>query len=140
VTRLWSFGPSMSWNLFNGGATQAKIEENKSRADEALVDYRKSILNALNEVESAWVAFDRENERAVLLRDAVENNRRSVDLASRLYAEGQNDFLSVLDAERSLYSAQQALVKSRSQISTHLVSLYKALGGGWEEVKAPGAQ
>jgi outer membrane protein, multidrug efflux system len=136
VSRLWSIGPSMSWNLFNGGATRARIEENRSKADQALAEYRKAILSALKEVESAWVAFDKENERAALLSVAVENNRRAVDLANRLYAEGQSDFLSVLDAERSLYGAQQSLIGSRSQISTSLVSLYKALGGGWEGVKA----
>lgn len=136
VSRLWSFGPSLSWNLFNGGATRARVEENRSLADEALASYRKTILQALREVESAWVAFDRETERAALLGTAVESNRRSVDLATRLYVEGQSDFLSVLDAQRSLYGAQQALITSRSQISTHLVSLYKALGGGWDAEKA----
>lgn len=137
VSRLWSFGPSMSWNLFNGGATRAKIEENTSKADEALAGYRKTILTALQEVESAWVAFDRENERARLLETAVENNRRSVDLANKLYAEGLNDFLTVLDAERSLYSSQLSLITSRGRISTSLVSLYKALGGGWEDEPKP---
>jgi outer membrane protein, multidrug efflux system len=132
VYRLWSVGPSMSWNLFNGGATRARVEENRSRADQALAEYRKSILTALGEVESAWVSFDKETERAAMLSVAVENNRRAVELANRLYVEGQNEFLSVLDAQRSLYSAQQALIGSRSQISTHLVTLYKALGGGWD--------
>ncbi|HOI07845.1 MAG TPA: efflux transporter outer membrane subunit [Deltaproteobacteria bacterium] len=132
VYRLWSVGPSVSWNLFSGGATRARIEENRSRADQAFVEYQRAVLTALGEVESSWIAFDKETVRAASLRTAVENNRRAVELANRLYIEGQTDFLSVLDAQRSLYSAQQALSSSRSKRSTHLVSLYKALGGGWE--------
>jgi NodT family efflux transporter outer membrane factor (OMF) lipoprotein len=138
VTRLWSAGPSVSWNIFNGGRTRARIEENKALAEQALIGYRKAILTALEEVESSWVAFEKEAERQESLKEAIEQNRRAVELANRLYVEGQNDFLSVLVAERSLYAAQAELVRSRNQEATNLVSLYKALGGGWESVSAPG--
>ncbi len=138
VTRLWSVGPSVSWNIFNGGRTRAKIEENRALAEQALLEYRKTILTALEEVESSWVAFDKEAQRQASLQEAVEQNRRAVELANRLYVEGQNDFLSVLVAERSLYAAQAELARSRSQEAVNLVSLYKALGGGWESVSIPG--
>lgn len=138
VTRLWSLGPSVSWNLFSGGRTLARIEENRALAEQALLDYRKTILTALSEVEGSWVAFDKEAERQISLQVSVEQNRRAVELANRLYVEGQNDFLSVLVAERSLYAAQAELVRSRNQEATNLVSLYKALGGGWESVTVPG--
>ena len=58
-------------------------------------------------------------------------NRRAVDLASRLYVEGQTDFLNVLDAQRSLYASEDALAQSTGTVSTNLVAVYKALGGGW---------
>lgn len=138
ITRLWSAGPSVSWNLFNGGRTRARIEENRALAEQALIDYRKTILTALNEVESSWVAFDKEAERQASLQVSVEQSRRAVELANRLYVEGQNDFLSVLVAERSLYAAQAELVRSRNQEATNLVSLYKALGGGWNPASTPG--
>ena len=60
-------------------------------------------------------------------------NRKAVDLATKLYTEGQTDFLSVLDAQRSLYASEDALVQSNRTVSTNLVALYKALGGGWED-------
>jgi outer membrane protein TolC len=128
----------VSWNLFSGGRTLARIEENKALAEQALLDYRKTILTALSEVEGSWVAFDKEAERQISLQASVEQNRRAVELANRLYVEGQNDFLSVLVAERSLYAAQAELVRSRNQEATTLVSLYKALGGGWESVTVTG--
>jgi len=64
----------------------------------------------------------------------VTSSQKSLDLANKLYANGLTDFLHVLDAERSLYQAQDALVQSDRTVSTDLVSLYKSLGGGWESL------
>lgn len=131
VTSVGSFGPSISWNIFNGWLTRHRIEENKALADQRKLEYRKTILNALQEVESNWTSFDKEIERGRSLETAVARNRRAVALANRLYAEGQNDFLSVLLAQRSLLLTQDALVQSHTQAARSLVALYKALGGGW---------
>ncbi len=131
VTRLWSLGPSMSWNIFSGGATRARIEENKAIAEQALIDLRKTILVSLMEVESAWTAFDKEVERSISLSIAQENSHRAVELSEKLYSEGQSDFMTVLDAQRSLYVTEEAYALSRSRTAVHLISLYKALGGGW---------
>jgi outer membrane protein, multidrug efflux system len=69
------------------------------------------------------------------LQDAVVSSQKSLDTANQLYANGLTDFLRVLDAERSLYQSQDALVQSDRTISANLISLYKSLGGGWEDME-----
>ena len=80
--------------------------------------------------------FGREQERLVALRESVNQNRQAVDLSTRLYAEGQTDFLSVIDAQRRLLLAEDEYAQSRTALGTDLVSLYKALGGGWESFES----
>ena len=81
---------------------------------------------------AALVAFSREWDHRQALGRAVDNNRRALDLSQQLYQQGTTDFLSVLDAERSLFVSETALSLSKQSISTDLVALYKALGGGWD--------
>jgi outer membrane protein TolC len=78
------------------------------------------------------VAFSTERQRRVSLAEAVKANQDSLDLANKLYAQGLTDFLTVLDTERQLYQAENALARSDAQVDTALIALYKALGGGWE--------
>jgi outer membrane protein TolC len=73
------------------------------------------------------------------LQDAVTASQKSLDTANRLYASGLTDFIHVLDAERSLYSAQDALAQSDRTVSANLIALYKSLGGGWETRERPAA-
>ncbi len=83
-------------------------------------------------MESALVAYVNEHERHKALVDAVAANRKAVDLSTQLYVEGQTDFLNVLVAQGSLNSSEDALVQSTRNLSTDLIALYKALGGGWD--------
>ncbi len=96
------------------------------------MNYRKTALGAFQEVENGLVAMGREWDRRKALNDAVTENRKAVDLAMQLYTQGATDFLSVLEAQRSLYVTETALAQSRQTLSADLVSLYKALGGGWD--------
>jgi multidrug efflux system outer membrane protein len=130
-SRFWSFGPSASWNLFSSGRTLANIEQ--QRAEQTLVAYRQTVLTALQEVENALIASTKEQEHRVELSRAVTYNRKAVDLATQLYTQGQTDFLSVLDAQRSLFLTEDQLAASTGTVLTDLISLYKALGGGWGE-------
>ena len=84
-------------------------------------------------MENALIASAKEQEHRNALVEAVAANRKAVELATKLYSEGQTDFLNVLNAQRSLYSSEDALAQSTRTISTNLVALYKALGGGWEK-------
>jgi len=131
--RFWSFGPSVSWRVFDTGRTRAAIEQQEALQEQALIAYRQTVLTALQEVESALIAAAKEQERRRALADAVAANRRAVSLAKTLYTEGQTDFLNVLDAQRSLFLTEETYVLSTSAVSTDLVALYKAIGGGWDE-------
>jgi multidrug efflux system outer membrane protein len=129
--RFWSIGPAATWRVFDTGGTRAAIEQQEALQEQTLIAYRQTLLNALQEVENALIASAKEQERRVSLVNAVAANRKAVNLSKTLYTEGQTDFLSVLDAQRSLFATEEALALSTSAVSTDLVALYKAIGGGW---------
>jgi NodT family efflux transporter outer membrane factor (OMF) lipoprotein len=131
--RSWSAGPGVQWPIFQGGAIAANVRVQEALRDQAFLTYRKTVLVALQEVEDALVAIENEEKHATALAEAVDQNRRSLDLSTRLYTQGEADFLSVLVAEGSLYSSQTALAQSHQAGSANIIALYKALGGGWGE-------
>ncbi len=131
-SRFWSLGPTVSWPIFAGGKIVANIELQNAKQEEALAAYQKTVITGLKEVESALTAYAKEQEHYTSLVTAVANNRRAVDLSMKLYVHGKTDFLNVLTAQRALYTSEDALTLSRRTLSTNLVTLYKALGGGWE--------
>ena len=131
-SRAWSVGPTINWAIFQGGRIRARIEVENARQEQAAIVYERSILIALQEVEDALIAYAKEQAHRAELSDSVTANLKAVDLANQRYTQGLVDFLSVLDAQRSLYLSQDALVRSEGQISANLVALYKALGGGWD--------
>jgi multidrug efflux system outer membrane protein len=129
--RNWSFGPSASWEIFNAGRVSANIEVQKALQEQSILTYQQTVLTALQDVENALVAYSNEHQRNAALIDSVMANRKAVELSTKLYTEGQTEFLNLLDAQRSLYSSEDALVQSNRNLSTNLIALYKALGGGW---------
>ncbi len=129
---FWSFGPSVSWPLLDAGRIRSNIAVQEASQEEALLAYRAAILVALQDVENALVAFSTEQERRESLVQAVEQNRKAVDLSLKLYTEGNIEFLNVLQAQRSLFLSEDALVQSDRTVVTNLIAIYKALGGGWE--------
>ncbi|MEJ2039175.1 MAG: efflux transporter outer membrane subunit [Desulfosarcinaceae bacterium] len=133
VNHFWSFGPSVLWRLFESGSLRANVEVQKALQEQELITYRQTVLNALQEVENALVASAKEQSHRQALVTAVTANRKAVSLAEKLYTEGLTDFINVLQAQQSLYSTENALVQSTATVSTNLVALYKALGGGWTE-------
>jgi len=130
-SRSWSLGPSVNWQIFNAGSVSYKIEAQNALQQQAVLDYKKTVLTALQDVENALLSYAKEQQRNKSLIDAVVANRKAVELSTKLYAEGQTEFISVLDAQRSLYNSEDALVQSTRNLSTDLIALYKALGGGW---------
>ena len=127
---LFSLGPSFGWNLFDGGRVRGNIEIQRARAEQALFSYRNAVLLALEEVEVTVVALDRERERNAALQRAVDATRRAVELAREVYVQGQSNFQSVLDAERSLYQLEDSVLASRGQLAQNYIALQRALGGG----------
>jgi len=137
---FWSIGPSVSWPIFDAGRIWNNIQVQNALQEQAAVAYEQAVLTSLRDVEDALVAYDKEQTRRKSLMAAVEANRRSLDLATQLYEQGRQNFLNVLDAQRSLFASQDALVQSDRIVSTNLVALYKALGGGWESQEVASAE
>ena len=126
-----SIGPSFSWRLFDGGAIRQNIEVQTALQDQALARYQATVLDALEEVENALKAYAEEQNRRAALTRAGEAARRAVALAKNEYEAGIIDFNEVLDAQRSQLSFEDELAQSEGSVTTNLITLYKALGGGW---------
>jgi NodT family efflux transporter outer membrane factor (OMF) lipoprotein len=131
-SRIWTVGPSMSWPIFEAGRIRAYIRARDAQEEQALLIYRKTVLNALAEVEDALVAYAKEQARHQALAASAEDFKRSAILARERYEQGYASYLNVLEAQRSLYAAQDALTLSDQQLSDDLIAIYKALGGGWQ--------
>jgi outer membrane protein, multidrug efflux system len=132
TSRMWQVGPSMTWPIFEGGQIRAYIEVRNAQEQQALLSYRKTVLIALAEVEDALVAYAKERTRHQALAASTEDFRRSQLLALDRYEQGYANYLDVLEAQRSLYTAQDSLAQSDQQLIDDLIAIYKALGGGWE--------
>jgi hydrophobe/amphiphile efflux-1 (HAE1) family protein/NodT family efflux transporter outer membrane factor (OMF) lipoprotein len=128
----YSFGPRLSWAAFDLARVRARIEATDARTDAALASYERTVLTALEEAENALVDFSRERARRDHLRVAAQASATAARLARERYQFGVSDFLSVLDAERTLLEAQDRLMESETRTATALVAVYKALGGGWQ--------
>ena len=129
----WSLsgGPRITWAIFKGGAIRQNIEVQSALQEQALIQYEATILSALEEVENALVAYAEVQQRRQSLSEATQAAQKAVDLAQHRYQAGLTDFNNVLDAQRSLLSFQEQLAQSEGTVTSNLVRLYKALGGGW---------
>jgi outer membrane protein TolC len=123
--------------MFDAGRIRANIQVQNARQEQALASYENTALSAFEDVEIALTAYAKEQIRRQHLEDAVKSSGESLRLANQLYANGLSNFINVLDAQRSLYQAKDALVQSDRIISANLIALYKSLGGGWETVAEP---
>jgi NodT family efflux transporter outer membrane factor (OMF) lipoprotein len=126
-----SGGPQITWTIFKGGAVRQNIEAQSALQEQALIKYETVILDALEEVENAITAYAEEQRRTEALREATKAAQDAADLAQQKYQSGLTDFANVLDAQRSLLSFQDQLAQSKGNVTSNLVRLYKALGGGW---------
>lgn len=129
---LWDVGPAVSWPVFDAGRIRANIEVRNARQEQALASYEQAVLTSLEDVENALIAYAKEKQTRTSLMAAVDANRRAADISSALYAEGLVDFLNVLVSQRALSQSEDELVASDQRVSTNLVALFKALGGGWQ--------
>ena len=128
---FFSVGPGISLPLFTGGRIRSNIAVQDARQRAALINYRSSVLNALEEVQNALVNYAQEQERRDRLNEAAQQSQLAVDLATEQYKAGLTDFLSVLDAQRELYAEEDQAVQSQTSVTTNVIALYRALGGGW---------
>ena len=131
ISQFWTLRPLIRWPVFLGGRIRANIRVQDERQEQALRQYEKAVLTALEEVENALSSHTRELQRQAFLQDSVAANRRALDLAMERYTSGLENFLSVLDAQRSVYAAEDQLVQSERNTVVSLIAVYKSLGGGW---------
>jgi NodT family efflux transporter outer membrane factor (OMF) lipoprotein len=130
-TVSWSFGPSVSVPIFQGGKLHAAVEIARAQRDENSASYQAAVLTALEDVENAVVALSSERRRMRSLSDAAANYQTAATMAKTLYEAGSSSFLDLLDAQRSVRSAEDNLIQSRMAYAKDHIALAKALGGGW---------
>lgn len=131
-SRAWTYGPSVRWPVFDAGRIRARVAERDALQEQTLIRYEQTILAALKDVEDALVAHAKERSSREARIVAERSNERAYQIASELYAQGLKDFLNVLISQLALYAAQDALAESDQAVVTFMVSLFKALGGGWD--------
>lgn len=135
-SRAWSFGPSISLPLFDGGARRNQLRATEVQRDIALASYEKTLQVAFREVSDALAERRTLGERLEAQRALVAASTRSFDLAQALFKGGGGSYLEVLDAQRALYAAQQTLIGLQLTDQANRVTLYKVLGGGWQAPQA----
>ena len=128
----WSLVPQVSALLFDGGKTKAGVEKNVAIYEEALAAYHSTFLKALEDVENALVSYASAQTKRQTLAKSVQAYKETLMLAEEQYRKGLTSFLNVLDAQRSLYTAQNSLSVTNAEVLISFVSLNKALGGGWK--------
>jgi NodT family efflux transporter outer membrane factor (OMF) lipoprotein len=133
---IWSFGPGAVWPLLDFGAIDAQVDIAHLEARASLVNYRKTILNAVQQVDTSLDAYQAQQARLENLSTAMIAGQRAVDLATSRYNRGLTDFLNVVDAERQFYDLQEQYAEAQVTQGEQFVQLYKSLGGGWQNYQA----
>ncbi|TCS39355.1 NodT family efflux transporter outer membrane factor (OMF) lipoprotein [Paucimonas lemoignei] len=128
----WSLGSLISWTLPMTGPARSRIAQAEAGSEAALARFDATVLNALRETESALTVYARGLDRNARLRSARDQSALASQQAHKLYDYGRTDFLTALDADRSLANAESALASSDAQLVADQVALFLALGGGWE--------
>ena len=137
-SRVFEVGPTISLPIFQGGRLRGTLRLRKSQQREAAITFRRTLLGAWQEVDNALTAFTEAQAREREVADAVTQNEVALRAARQRYAEGVVDFLDVNTAQAQLLQSQNDLASSRTQTATGLVTLYRALGGGWEIAETDG--
>jgi NodT family efflux transporter outer membrane factor (OMF) lipoprotein len=129
---FFAVGPAITLPIFTGGRIRSNVAVQNARWKQAQILYQSTVLKSLEETEDALVSYSQEQERRDRLQAAVSESQTALDLSRELYKSGLGDFLAVLDAQRQLYRNENLLAQSQTAVTTNLIALYKALGGGWE--------
>jgi len=131
-THIWAFGPSVYWPILDFGSLDALVNVADLQAHEQLIHYRKTVIAAVQDADTAIADYGAQQERVRRLSQAITASARAVDLAEQRYDRGLTDFLNVIDARRQLYGLEDEYTTAQQSAAESFVLLYKALGGGWE--------
>jgi multidrug efflux system outer membrane protein len=132
----YQIGPGVTWRIFDAGRIRFQVRAESARTAAATAAYERSVLDAFRDVETALVSYANAKVRSDELAAESAADAEATEIAKLLYARGVESFLPVLDVERSLYAADDALAQSERDSALALVALYKSLGGGWQTASA----
>ncbi len=133
---IWAVGPAVSWSLLDFGTLDGLVDVADLRSKEFLLAYKRTILRAVQQVDTAVGNYDAEQKSLQNLDDAIAASQHSVTLASARYDRGLTDFLNVLDAQRQEYELEAQYAATQQAAGDALVALYEGLGGGWEKYQS----
>ena len=132
-SKAWSFAPSISVPIFDGGANRANLRVAEAQQKIQIATYEKTVQTAFREVADALAERRTLAERLDAQRSLLDATSRSFELSQSLFRSGASSYLDVLDAQRAFYAAQQTLIGLQLTEQTNRLTIYKTLGGGWEE-------
>jgi len=135
-SHIWSFGPEVYWPLLDFGTLDAMVDIADLQAHERLIEYRKSIIEAVQDADTAIANFDAQQRSLDNLANAMAASERALSLAQQRYDRGLTDFLNVVDAERQQYSLEDQYTAAQQAAADAFIYLCKALGGGWEQYQS----
>lgn len=140
-SETYAFGPSIRWAAFDLGRVRQRIKQREAASDVALAQYEQTVLRALEETDASLTNYTKSIVKQDHLRASAEASLEAARIARVRFENGATDFLTVLDAERSALQAEDALAQSQTQTATALLSMYKALGGGFRPLpRSAGAE
>ena len=129
----YSVGPSFVWPFFNYGRIKNNVRVQDARLQQALIQYRETVIQAAREVEDSMVAYVGSQQQDEILTAGVKSARRSTVLSMLRYKEGFADYQRVLDSQQRLFGQQQRYVSNKGIAVRNIAQLYRALGGGWQD-------
>jgi len=133
---IWSLGPSINWSILDFGTLDALVDKADFKAKESLVAYKRTVLNAVREVDVSIDSYKAQQDRIAKLGEALSASRSAVMLATKRFNRGLTDSLNVVDAQRQEYDLEAQYVMSQQKAAEQFIDLYKSLGGGWESYQA----
>lgn len=129
---MYRFGPRITWAAFDTGLLRQRIQAAEAVSERALRRYEEAVLIALEDVENSLVTFTAEKEALIHLIDAKDASQKAYLDASLQYKEGIVDFLTVLDAQRTLLRTELEVARSNERVAQSIIGIYRAFGGGWQ--------
>ena len=127
----WEIAPTLTWDIFSGGKRVYATAEAKAELEQSIIIFNSTVLTAVQEVSNAMSLYKNSILSIETIKETVRKGEETLELSVELYKQGLTPFQSVLDAQRSLLSYQNNLVRTQGYSLMALVQLYKALGGGW---------
>ena len=130
-SRVWQYSAPITAPIFTAGKISGQVKAAEATQKQALITYQQSIQTAFREVDDALVDQNRTREQLKAQASQVEALKKYYELACLRYDNGYTSYIEVLDAERSLFSAQLSYTQNQNVLHQALINLYKAMGGGW---------